>query len=265
MASSSRVLLRLSIIIMLSCLVLHWVPHARAMEDGPAVDPLETLAPEPTGEALSRIPDLGRKLLALRSYIRSAETLAQRWSWSAAEIEAFEGSPEQTALLEAVAAVDAHFAEANPGYRIYANTRVRSLDEQIANWNSNTSVGLAAADILEAWQAKFESDLKEMTAESAQQRRAWLAAYAVEKRPSIAAPGLTLHGRANAIDFQIMKDGQIIAGAVSNQVETVWRQEGWETRLKESIEAAGPDFSGPLLSPDEPWHYEYERQDREER
>jgi hypothetical protein len=54
-----------------------------------------------------------------------------------------------------------------------------------------------------------------------------------------------------------MKDGAIYAGANSRQVETVWRAEGWDTKLQASIAAAGPSFTGPLKNPDEPWHFTY--------
>jgi hypothetical protein len=53
------------------------------------------------------------------------------------------------------------------------------------------------------------------------------------------------------------EEGRIYAGANSKQVESVWRAEGWDQKLKASIEAAGPSFSGPLINPDEPWHYDY--------
>ena len=54
-----------------------------------------------------------------------------------------------------------------------------------------------------------------------------------------------------------MKDGRIYAGANSKQLESVWRVEGWDRKLKASMEAVGPSFFGPLTDPDEPWHYDY--------
>lgn len=54
-----------------------------------------------------------------------------------------------------------------------------------------------------------------------------------------------------------MKRRRIYAGANSKQVECVWRAEGWDKKLKTSVEVAGPSFSGPLTNPDEPWHYDY--------
>ena len=86
----------------------------------------------------------------------------------------------------------------------------------------------------------------------------WIKSFRPSRRARLAAPGLSRHGRARAIDFQIKKDGEIIAGTSAGDIETSWRAEGWDEKLKASIEAAGPSFRGPLTSPDEPWHYDYE-------
>lgn len=227
---------------------------SRAAETGTLGDFLAQLAPPPSNEAVERIPDMGRKLLALRSYVRAARSLDKRWSWTEEEIRAFQGSAEQKALLDEVAAVSAHFAEANPGYAIYANTRVRSLDVQIEHWNSNASVGAAAEEILSSW-TKEHGDAEQPDPKTV---RGWLSGFRGAERANLAAPGLSAHGRGHAIDFQVMKDGQIIAGADSRQIETVWRAQEWDAKLKRSMDAAGPSFSGPLTSPDEPWHYNYE-------
>ena len=215
------------------------------------------LAPPPSEEALVQIPDPGRKLLALRSYIRLGPDTAKRWSWTAAEIKVFEGSTEQKALLAEIAAVAAHFKANNPGYEIYVHGTVRSLDEQVAKWNANESVGQVAAEMMAAHKAAFGSDSSPPATIDVKKLAAWLRGYQTSKRANLAAPGMTLHGRASAIDFQIMKDGQIYAGADTKQVSSVWRAEGWDLKLKASMNAAGPSFSGPLTNPDEPWHYDY--------
>ena len=218
---------------------------------------LAKLAPPPSGEVLTQIPDPGRKLLALRSYVRYGAKIADRWSWTKEQIKAFEGSPEQQALLAEIAAVNDNFTAANRGYELYVHGTVRSLDEQIASWNRNNSVGSGAEEILAAYKAAFGEDGLEQSKIDPKKLDAWLREFSPSKRANLAAPGLTLHGRASAIDFQVMKDGHIYAGANSEQVESVWRTEGWDQKLKASIEAAGPSFSGPLTNPDEPWHYDY--------
>jgi hypothetical protein len=213
---------------------------------------LAELAPPPSGVALAQIPDPGRKLLALRSYLRSGAKIADRWSWTAERIKTFEGSPEQQALLAEIAAVNAHFSTANPGYAIYVHGTVRSLDEQLASWNRNESVGEGGKEIMAAHVAAFGEDGLEPAKIDVEKLGAWLRGFTPSRRANLAAPGLTLHG-----DFQVMKDGSIVAGADSTQVDSVWRAEGWDEKLKASMEAAGPSFSGPLTNPDEPWHYDY--------
>jgi hypothetical protein len=42
---------------------------------------------------MQEIVGTDRQLLALRSYQRAGKGLAERWSWTQAEIEAFQGSP----------------------------------------------------------------------------------------------------------------------------------------------------------------------------
>lgn len=216
------------------------------------------MVPERVSGALSQITDEGRRLLALRSYLRSGKILEERWSWSEAEIEAFRDSDEAVALNAEIAAVNAHFSAANPGHELYVHSRIRSLDTQIEHWNENESVGVAADEILTAWRAGL-TDLT--NADGALDTKAaahWLKGFKPAKRANLAAPGLSRHGRAHAIDFQIKKDGTIIASTDSSDIETVWQQQGWEAKLKASIDAAGPSFSGPLQSPHEPWHYDYD-------
>ena len=231
---------------------------ARAADDAVSLDAvLARIAPPPSSEALERIPDPGRKLLALRSYVRDGPGIADRWSWTKAEIEAFEGSPGQRALLAEIAAVDEAFKAANPGYALYVHGTVRSLDDQLASWNKNASVGAGAEEILTAYKAAFGDDGLEPDKIDTETLADWLRSFRPAQRANLAAPGLTRHGRAGAIDFQVTRDGGIYAGADSQQVEAVWRAEGWDEKLKASIEAAGPSFTGPLTNPDEPWHYDY--------
>jgi hypothetical protein len=68
----------------------------------------EELVPPPAKQALADIPDLGRKLLALRIYLRDRSRLAQRWSWTNEQIKAFQASAGQNALLDEVGRRIAH-------------------------------------------------------------------------------------------------------------------------------------------------------------
>lgn len=245
-----KLMARFAVLLMCAALVS---AAARAEDAKPLDAVLMALAPAPSGEAMALIPDTGRKLLALRSYLRYGPRITERWSWTKDEIKAFEASSAFQALTAEIAAVNAHFKAANPGYEIYVHSTTRSLDEQIRKWNENESVGVGAAEILKAFEAAFPTGAPPDAAKLA----AWLKAFKPAKRANLAAPGLTMHGRASAIDFQVMKDGKIYAGASEKQVESIWRAEGWDKKLKASMDAAGPSFSGPLANPDEPWHYDY--------
>ena len=122
---------------------------------------------------------------------------------------------------------------------------------------TRTSPSGCGGEILAAYKAAFGEDGLEPSKIDVKRLDSWLRDFKPSKRANIAAPGLSPHGRASAIDFQVMKEGRIYAGADSKQVESVWRAEGWDKKLKASMEAAGPSFSGPLTNPDEPWHYDY--------
>ncbi|MCP5081416.1 MAG: hypothetical protein GY948_06925 [Alphaproteobacteria bacterium] len=245
-------------LLLTAVLVLGLSTVVRAEEDSPLEAIFAELAPSPAKDALDQIPDLGRRLLALRSYARSRSPLVKRWSWTETEIKAFHGSAEQEALLSEVGEIAAHFAAANPGFEIYARTKVRSLDLQIKNWNANRSVGAAGKEILEVWMEKFGSEEEAPANGAPKSFWRWLKGFRPSRRARLAAPGLSRHGQARAIDFQLKKDGRIFAGTSARSVKEVWRAEKWDEKLKASIEAAGPSFSGPLKNPDEPWHYDYD-------
>jgi hypothetical protein len=230
---------------------------ARLLADAPGV--FDGRLPEPASEALARIPEFGRMLLAARAYLRAGAKLAARWSWDEARIAAFEGSPEQRRLLDDIARVRAAFEASNPGLSLYVHATLRSLDRQIEAWNENASVGHSAEALLVALSASGLAcrDDEEPTSDDA--FGAWLANWAPSPKPNLAAPGLSPHGQARAIDFQVAtRDGRIVAAADSSQVAAVWRAGGWDQRLAAAVSASGAPFLGPLASPDEPWHYEHQ-------
>lgn len=209
-------------------------------------------------DALQRIGDPPRRLLAARGYLRAGEQLDERWSWSAEQIRAYEAGPDYRDLLAEIATVRARFEAQNPGYSLYANTAARSLDLQLARWNSNASVGViaerlhaAAARELSGNAYPAHPDAK-ATARFARFLRAW---RPVPFAAPLAAPGLSLHGRSRAIDFQVMQNGRIIAPTEVAKVHSVWEAQGWARRLPAAVR--GTRFVGPLQSPNEPWHYEY--------
>jgi len=205
---------------------------------------------------LPRIEGVGPRLLALRSYLRSGERLAERWSWSQEQIAAYAGSPEQQELDAEIARVRAEFEQANPGYTLFVNPQVRSLDIQLANWGRNESVAAAAGRLLQDAITHFRGRPAVGT-EGAAALAAFLHGYVPEPTPTVAAPGLSPHGQMRAIDFQVHRGDEIVAGPDTRTVDTTWLQQGWGGRLDAAVRAASRQFIGPLASPREPWHYTY--------
>lgn len=212
--------------------------------------------------ALARIEEAPRQLLALRSYLRAGERLPARWSWSAEQIEAFGRTREYRQLVEDVERVRSRFEKHNPGYTLYANTDVRSLDAQIERWNANRSVGAVAQAIDRAVRREMlRSDYPARPNAAAVERLAtFLRRWRPSRAAALAAPGLSLHGQLRAIDFAVFKDGEIVAPTNLAAAQSVWERQGWSTKLKRAT--AGTRFVGPLQSPHEPWHYEYEGPER---
>jgi hypothetical protein len=228
----------------------------------PAAEVVEVIAADQDRRviaALERIEGTGRRLLALRAYLRADAQLVRRWSWTAEEIASFSGSPEDRAMQADIARVQQAFAAANPGFELWVNPEVRSLDTQLSNWNRNESVARAAARVLAAIDAWLESPaVRSMPpADMARAAEKFLAGHAPSPIPTLAAPGLSPHGQMRAVDFQVTRGGRIIAGPVSATLGAAWDAAGWTARLKAAVLAAGGRFTGPLIAPREPWHYSY--------
>ena len=206
-------------------------------------------------DALRRIADLDRRLLALRSYLRNEQSLGERWSWSQAQIEMYRQSAEYQELLGEIEKIRTRFERDNPGYQLYANTDVRSLDLQIQRWNENQGVAKVAAALGRELCTRFDGRPPELTPET-------LRAALIEWQPPVpaplAAPGLSLHGRARAIDFQVHRGHTVIAGPEVAKIADTWEAQGWSQKLHAAVMAVSARFKGPLKAPHEPWHYEYQ-------
>lgn len=208
-------------------------------------------------DTLDKIPIADRRLLALRAYLRAGRNLRDRWSWTDAQIRSYEQSAEYQQLRADIAAIVAEFERRNPGYTLYANTQVRSLDVQLERWNSNPRVGVTAKN-LERDAESAAAKLPVQPTDAALTRfEAFLKGWPPSPTSPLAAPGLSLHGQSRAIDFQIMKDGKIVAATEVNAVARQWDAPGWTLKLKDAVTAASKRFAGPLPAPNEPWHYEY--------
>jgi hypothetical protein len=195
----------------------------------------------------------------VRGYLRAGEQLSSRWSWSAEQLRAYQTSQEYRDLLAEIAAARARFEAANPGYSLYANTTARSLDLQVQRWNSNTSVGVISERLREAAARELSANSYPVRPDARSSAR--FANFLREWRPApgaapLAVPGLSPHGRSRAIDFQITRNGRIIAPTEIAKVRSVWEGQGWAGKLAAALRDTR--FVGPLKSPNEPWHYEYE-------
>lgn len=217
--------------------------------------------PAQARSVLASIDGEPRRLLAIRAYLRADKSLLARWSWSAQEIADYEHSAEQRALLAAIAEVNARFEARNPGYSLFANTQVRSLDLQLARWNENRGVAQAAERIYrvaddEIRQGRYPDAPDD---EATQRFVSFLRKLPAQMPVPLAAPGLSLHGQSRAIDFQVRNGGRTIAGPEVASVRVVWEKQGWARKLEQAVDPSRGVFAGPLASPNEPWHYEYIR------
>lgn len=209
--------------------------------------------------ALASIDGRGQRLLAARAYLRASSQLDGRWSWSAVEAAAFAGSPEKRALDAAIARVRCQFETDNPGHTLWVNPEFRSLDVQLERWNGNETVALAGAQLLAAVRRALAGSGPDPAgfAGGVSTLRRLLLEHQPIPVPTLAAPGLSPHGRLRAIDFQVESSGGIVAGTDSASIAAEWIAAGWKARLQAAITAADAGFHGPLAAPDEPWHYEF--------
>jgi hypothetical protein len=207
---------------------------------------------------LERIDGLGRQLLAARSYLRVGSALGERWSWSQAEIDRYQGSALQRALDTEIDRVRAAFVKQNPGYTLWVNPQVRSVEVQVQRWNENATVAAAGAAMLERVRRELATAPVEGDAGTGRQ---WLTSLLRSTwptpTPTLAAPGLSRHGRMQAVDFQVKKGDRTVAGPSYADVKPVWEAQGWAERLRRAVRTTGDRFQGPLKTPNEPWHYEY--------
>lgn len=209
-------------------------------------------------EALAKIPEISRKLLALRGYLRAGEAGA-RWSWTEEEVARYKTTAEYRAALAEVEKVRAAFASSNPGHTLHVNTEVRTLDEQLTGWNRVESVRAAGEELLAACRRELagESYMEPPDEAGAARFAGFLRGFRTGRSPTLALPGFSPHGQLRAFDFQVIQGGRIIADTSTGSVASRWDSAGWTERLKEAVSKSGARLTGPLASPREPWHYTY--------
>jgi hypothetical protein len=203
--------------------------------------------------ALQQVAGAERRLLALRAYLRAGASLAERWTWSQQQLSAYASTAEGKAAAADLDTVIAAFDSANPGFTLRLNRLPRSLAVQLAHWNENRSVGIAATALASALDRQFAGAVTPDARALRDALMNWTPAVAA----TLAAPGLSAHGQARAFDFQIEHDGKVIAGIDAASARRQWDQAGWTARLHAAVGAAGNRFTGPLSTPYEPWHYAY--------
>jgi len=209
--------------------------------------------------ALNGINGTARRLLAMRGYLRNEANLAAKWSWTAEEIKRFESSAEYRAALSEVENVKRKFAEQNPGYELYVNMQVRTLEKQVRFWNETKSVQTAADALLASAVRELNNSAygDSPSASSVNKFRRFLKSATLVTPPTVATPGLSQHGQLRAFDFQVQRGSQLVAGPDSSSIGRVWEGQGWERKLKQAVTSASSKFKGPLAAPREPWHYDY--------
>ena len=233
---------------------------ANAVEPGGSLESYLRAAtadlPPEQREALGRVKTDARRVLALRGYLRAGRASLSRWAWSRERIESYEKSPEYAAALAEIEKVRREFESANTGYTLRVNTQVRSLDEQLSKWNENDSVARAGEELLQRVREELAgSSYAEVPAAADVQRfERFLRGSETRATPTLAVPGLSPHGQSRAFDFQVMRGSQLIAGPSS---PGAWDSAGWTEKVREAVTRASTKFGGPLVSPREPWHYDY--------
>lgn len=118
----------------------------------------------------------------------------------------------------------------------------------ITGMHQLAALGLAAPSELE--------QINAARAEAVARFARWLGEQRTGK-PSlmVATPGLSSHGVGQAIDFQVHKvGGAQVVGAGGAEA---WRSTGWAAKLADAVRPSRY-FSGPLKSPDEPWHWTFD-------
>lgn len=215
--------------------------------------------PQPARRVLAAMNTPQRKLLAARSYAKAGQDLLARWSWSAEEIRRFEASTEYHHVLAGVDAVKKQFELQNPGYSLYANMQVRTLELQLERWNANAGVANVAHELYRAVQRELRTQPYASAPDSASTARLkrFLVLWLPSTAAPLAAPGLSAHGQLRAVDFQITRGEQVIAGTSVAAVRRTWEEPGWDRRLRLAVQSVGSQFIGPLRAPNEPWHYTY--------
>jgi len=243
-------------------LTLHPHPPAAPAELAAKIDAYFTAAaatlPAGPSGALQKVPDSDRRRLAVAHYLRRLDEVDSLWSWSPEQARARQRHPDYRRAMAQLRRVRQTFARRNPGFHLVTDTNPRPLLTQIRYWNREASVSAAARELNDSAASWLALELFPPLPDSGAFERFLrrLETFTPLRMPTVAVPGLSLHGRARAFDFAVLREGMVVAGTSSSTIDSVWEAAGWGARLQEAVIEAGAGFVGPLDTPPEPWHYE---------
>ena len=178
----------------------------------------------PQRAALAKIEDDDKRDLAMTYYLRAGVNISSRWSWTAAQIENYQKSAAHAAALGELERIRSAFAENHPGYQLYANTQIRSLEEQLQRWQEVRSIAAPATQLRNDALAHLAEHSYVLVPDAVSRKRfiGYLITWRASAAPSLAAPGLSLHGRGRAYDFQVRDlKGRTVAGTDTATMRTV--------------------------------------------
>jgi len=205
-------------------------------------------------EALRMIGKPALQLLALRRYLRKTRGLDGQWVWSHEQIKSYEASPQFTRARQEIEKVRKQFENLNPGYSLGVSP-IRDLNRQVALWNGNQTVHMAADDLMRKCLQEIDNYPDARDKNDSDRFCAFLTSSPVHPEPTSAAPGLSDHGQMHAIDFVVMKGHLKIADTKTATIGIQWDAPGWTQKLNDAVTLSKSLFQGPLQHPREPWHY----------
>ncbi|HKP63375.1 MAG TPA: hypothetical protein VJV78_41855 [Polyangiales bacterium] len=194
------------------------------------------------------------RLLALRRYLqKGGAMLVANWPWTTAEQKTtYRGVIAD--LRKAAKLVKSNFEDANPGLTL-RYTEARDLERQAQLWVDNETVKTAGAALLAMTRRELagSSYIPNPGAEAAERFRTYLKGTYLTTDPTNAAPGLSDHGKMQAIDFYVLQGKKTIASIRTKTIQREWLNTGLAVKLKDATK--GTPLIGPLRKPYEPWHY----------
>ena len=180
------------------------------------------------------------------------------WSWTAHQAIAYGRTTRHRETMEELRRLRRVFAELHPGYTLVFDTGPRPIAVQLRYWNREPSVLAAARELQDSAAGWLGVELYPASPDSAALLRFLdrVETYQPIHRPTVAVPGLSLHGQLRAFDFAVMHEDRVVATTSSKTIDAVWKAGGWADRLRTAVQQSGARLSGPMVTPPEPWHYE---------